>query len=255
MQLVVVGIALGDRVGRGRAERVVVRDVCAGMMSVRSSCETRVEKQRLTGSKTADKGRGVRALEHLGEELRSGVDVGGPAQPASVSGIHVHVHADRGELVEGVGDAGLVGGLGIRALLDVQVRDEVRERVGLDDSDDADVGELLDLRDDLVDVVVVLLLSAVGDAELAVRRLGRAITVREIVHNDLHKLLLAGALLEGGRVREVRAEVGHLRDGVKPGEGRDFGHAGCLCTQRRIRNVGGSSSNLSSVVGADVSLT
>lgn len=215
----------------------------------------RVRKKRLTGSETADELRGVRALEHLREELRSGVDVGGPAEPASVSGIHVHVHADGGELVEGVGDARLVGGLSVRALLDVQVRDEVRERVGLDDSDDADVGELLDLCDDLVNVVVVLLLAAVGDAELAVRRLGSAVTVGQVIDDDLHELLLAGALLEGRRVGEVRAEVGHLRDGVEPGEGRDLGDARGLRCQRRVGDVSRSSSDLSSVVWAQVGLS
>ncbi len=84
-------------------------------------------EEGLTGGETADEGRGARALEHRGEELRSGLDVSGPAEPASMAGIHVLVHADGGELVERVGDARLVRGLGVGALLDVQVRDEVRE--------------------------------------------------------------------------------------------------------------------------------
>ena len=85
-----------------------------------------------------------------------------------MAGVHVHVHTDRRELLEGVGDTGLVRRLSVRALLHVQVGDEVGEGVGLDDGDDAHVRELLDLRNDLVDIVVVLLLTAIGNAELAV---------------------------------------------------------------------------------------
>ena len=97
---------------------------------------------RRTGGETADEGQLAGLGPDLGEELSSGLKVGGPAEPASVSGIHVHVHADRGELVEGVGDAGLVGGLGVRALLDVQVGDQVGQGIGLNNSDDTDIGNL-----------------------------------------------------------------------------------------------------------------
>ena len=55
-----------------------------------------------------------------------------------MAGIHVHEDTDGRELLQGVGDAGLVNGLRVRTLLDVQVRDEVGERVGLDDCNDAD---------------------------------------------------------------------------------------------------------------------
>ena len=255
-QLVVVRVALRDRVRRRRLERVVVRDVwrAHGMsVALRGRAGGGREGAR-TGREAADERGRVRALEHLREELRGGLDVRGPAEPARVAGVHVHVRADRGELLERVRDARLVRRLGVRALRHVQVRDEVRERVGLDDRDGAHVRVLLDLRDDLVDVVEVLRLPAVRDAELAVGRLGGAVAVGEVVHDELDELLVAGAALERARVREVRAEVGHLRDTVEPGERGDVRDALCLCLQSGIGDVLNSGSNLCGVVGAEEDL-
>ena len=167
-----------------------------------------------------------------------------------MASVHIHVYTDGRELLEGVGNAGLVRCLSVRALLHVQVGDEVGEGVGLDDRNDAHIGELLDLRNDLVDIIVVLLLAAIGNAELPVGCLCRTVTVGQIVDDDLDQLLLAAARLEGRGVREVGAEVGNLGDGVEPGECGDIGDAGSLSSQTRVGDVGGGSLNLRSVVGA-----
>ena len=233
VRLVVVRVALRDRVGRGGGERVVVGDV---------------------GREPADELGRVRGLVHLREERGRGLDVRGPAEPAGVAGVHVAVDADGGELLEGVGDARLVGGLGVGALLHVQVRDEVRERVGLDDRDDAHVGVLLDLRDDLVDVVVVLLLAAVGDAELSVGGLRGAVTVGQVVDDDLDELLLAGAVLDRGGICEVGTEVRDLRNLVEPSESWDVRDARGLGSEGGVGDVGSGSLDLSCVVGAQVGL-
>ena len=82
--------------------------------------------------------------------------------------VHVAVDANSRELLQSIVDASKVSGLSVGTLLHVQVGDQVGEGVGLDDCDDAHVGELLDLRNDLVDIVVVLLLAAISNAELAV---------------------------------------------------------------------------------------
>lgn len=143
VDLVVVRVALGAGVGGGSAERIVVGDV---------------------GGEAADERGGAGVLEDGGEHLGGGAQVGGPAEPASMASIEVHVHADGRELLDGVVDAGLckdvnvsfplgkeecdayqVGGLSVGALLDVQVGDEVSQGVGLDDGNDADIGEFCDI--------------------------------------------------------------------------------------------------------------
>ena len=56
-----------------------------------------------------------------------------------MTSIHVHVHANLGELGQGVVGTVEVGRLGVGALLDVQVGNQVGERVGLNHSDDTDL--------------------------------------------------------------------------------------------------------------------
>ena len=48
-----------------------------------------------------------------------------------MAGVDVGAHVGEVEVLDGVLDAGDVGGLGVGALLDVQVGDEVAETVGL----------------------------------------------------------------------------------------------------------------------------
>ena len=84
--LVVVGVALGDRVGRRGDERVVVGDV---------------------GGKTTDSSRRGSVGVEASEELGSGRQVRGPAEPASVTSVEVHEDVGEVELLDGVGDAAI----------------------------------------------------------------------------------------------------------------------------------------------------
>ena len=106
------------------------------------------------------------------------------------------------------------------------------------------------MRDDLVDVVEVFLLAAIGDAKLAVGCLRGAVAVGKIVDDDLDKLLLTATPLEGRSIGEVSTEVGNLRDAVEPGERGDVRNASSLSSQTRVGDVGCSSLNLRSVVWA-----
>jgi hypothetical protein len=74
--------------------------------------------------------------------------VGIPTQPATVAGIDVHHDVGEVQLLESIGDTGLVvaGGIGAGGL--VGVGDEVRERVGLNDESDGGVRVLLEGGDD-----------------------------------------------------------------------------------------------------------
>ena len=72
----------------------------------------------------------------------------------------------------------------------------------------------LDLSNELVNVVLVVGLAVVGNAELSVGGIGGAVTVGQVVDDDLEELLVARALAKGGGVGEVSAEIGDLRDGV-----------------------------------------
>lgn len=107
--LIAVRIAL--RVARARPDGpgIVIRDV------------TR---------QSANGGGGPGVLVDAGVQVRGGLEVGLPAEPAGVA--HVDVHGDVGEVefLQGVGDAFPVGGGGVGAFLDAEVGDEVGEAVG-----------------------------------------------------------------------------------------------------------------------------
>lgn len=102
-----------------------------------------------------------------------------------MTSVKVHGDADFAELLNGVDNALLVGGLSVRAVRIAQVGDQVREGIGLNDGNDADTRVGFDLSDDLVDVVFVVGDTIVGDLEFTVGCLGMAITVGKIVDNDL----------------------------------------------------------------------
>jgi len=117
-----------------------------------------------------------------------------------VAGVDVGAYVGEVEVLDGVLDAGGVGGLGVLALLDVQVGDEVAETVGLcgkllvgtggietfffrltDDERHGDVGVLLEDGGDGVDVGLVLVDAVVGDGVLAVGGQSGTITVGQVV--------------------------------------------------------------------------
>ena len=71
----------------------------------------------LTGSETLDERGSTCVLEDLSEELSSGSQVGGPAEPSGVASIQVHEYTDSRELLECVVD----GRLQMRNILDSDI--------------------------------------------------------------------------------------------------------------------------------------
>lgn len=100
------------------------------------------------GGNTADLLGRSSGLVDAGELLGSGLEVVVPAEPASVSSINVHDDVGEVELLESICNTLAVSGSGILAGLEVNVGDQVGERIGLDDQDDTGVGVLLEDRDD-----------------------------------------------------------------------------------------------------------
>lgn len=142
------------------------------------------------------------------ELLGGGDEVGVPAEPAVVGRVDVVVDVGEGaEGVEGVPDALLVvpvrlhrGALGGRPGGAARVGDQVGQRVGFDEGDDAQarVGGVAEDGGDRVDVVA-LVAAEFGGAELSVGGEGGAVPAGEVVDDDLEEV---GALAHG------RVEVG-----------------------------------------------
>lgn len=108
--LIVVGVALGVVGFGGELPAVVVGDV---------------------GDETANARRLASVLVDLGVELSSRANVGGPAEPATVTGIEVHGDVGEVEFLDSVNGEFLVSTLGLGTLVDVQVGDQVSKRVRL----------------------------------------------------------------------------------------------------------------------------
>jgi len=106
--LVAVGVALS--VGRtcGNAPGVVVGDV---------------------GDETAHCCWRSRRLVELSEQLGGRLDVGGPAEPASVTGIEVHDDVLHVERLDGVFGESLVCGRGVCTFGNVEVGHQVGQRI------------------------------------------------------------------------------------------------------------------------------
>lgn len=156
----------------------------------------------------------------------------------------------------------LVGSLSVCTLGHVQVGDKVSQRVGLNDGHDANVGVLcisryehctkpeirstltLDLSNNLVDVVLVVRLAVVSNAELSVGGVSSAITVWQIVDDNGHNVIGASSC-------EVASEERNLSDLVEPDECGDLNNGCSLRLQSRIRNLREGSGNFRSIDGAD----
>ena len=119
-ELVVVGVTLSNGVGRRGDKSVVVGDVGG--------------KTTDTGSRSA-----TSLLEEAVEEGSSGLQIGGPPEPASVASIDVDVDVGLGKSLPSVDGKSLVSGLGVGAFGDVQVGDQVGQTIRLIDSDDANI--------------------------------------------------------------------------------------------------------------------
>ena len=77
----------------------------------------------------------------------------------------------------------------------------------------------------MVDVVKVVGLSVVGNGEFTVRSGCSAITIGQVVDNNLYEIFLAGRLLESTSVSEVLRQKGNLLHGIEPDESGDVGDA------------------------------
>lgn len=118
------------------------------------------------------------------------------------------------QLRDGVGDALLVGGGGGGTELDGLVGDDIAQRIWLKDNRER---QIRGARNRLCELIhkqrLVLLEPTVGGGELSGRLTGRTVTVRQIVQDKLHHLLLPGtafllACLGDGSVDA--GEAGHV---------------------------------------------
>jgi len=234
VDLVVVGVSLSDGVGGGRRERVVVCNV--------------------GGQATDETGRSS-ALVQRTEELSGGRQVGGPSQPSSVSGVKVGVDvAELVQLLDCVCDAGKIGGLSVGTFCYAQVGDQVGKTVGFDDGNHTNIREFLDLSHKLVNVVEVVSLAVVGNAEFSVGSRSSAISVGQVVDDDLNDHRRPRSFPLSTCVRKVCTQIGDLGNLVEPGEGGDLRNRQGRRLGSCVRNIGSSRSDLSSVERREVNV-
>lgn len=124
-----------------------------------------------------------------------------------MTSIDVHRHIRQIQLLKCILNAFIVRRLRIRTLGHVEVGDHVRQTVGLDNKQGADVAERGELHLDCVDVGLVVGDAVVGNAVLAIGGGGRAITVREIVDNEQTRVGRRRALGVGSA--DITERLGH----------------------------------------------
>ena len=162
--LIVVGVGRRVRRGRGDAPGVVVGNV---------------------GGQATDSSRLAGVLVDAGKQVSGGLDVGGPAEPASVASVEVHGHVRQVQLLERIHGQLLVCRGGAAALLDAHVGHHVGKGVRLNDQEHANVRVLDDHLADTVNVALVVGRAAVCDRPLAVGRSRSTVTVGEVVDDQL----------------------------------------------------------------------
>lgn len=96
------------------------------------------------GSNTTDLGWRTSGLVDLGNTLSSWLDVVVPSEPSSVTGINVHDDVGQVELLEGISNTLFVTLLGVLARLEVNVSDQVRKRIWLNDEGESSVWKSLE---------------------------------------------------------------------------------------------------------------
>ena len=110
----------------------------------------------------------------------------------------------------------------------------------------------LDLSSKLVDIAPVVGITTIGNGELSVGGVGSAVTVGQVVDDNLHEVLLAAGPLEGLSIGEILAKFGSFGNDVEPGEGWDILNLQGLGLDGRVGDECGSSVDLSSVVWREV---
>jgi len=143
----------------------------------------------------------------------------GPSQPATVRGIDVQMHIRELQLRDGICDALLIDWRGIGAERDVRVRHHVAEGIRLEHDRERQVWRLGQLPCVAVhEQRLVLVQPVVGGRELAGRGAGRAVSVGQVVQDELDDLLLASPALLGAGFRDGGRDVGEPGDGGDPNE-------------------------------------
>lgn len=100
------------------------------------------------------------------------------------------------------------------------------------------------MGDDLVNVVFVVGLTVVSNAELSVGGIGSAVTVGQVVDDNGHDLVGASGL----KVVSKRRDLGDL---VEPDKGGDLSNAGSQRLQAGVRDLRKGSRDLRGVDRAD----
>lgn len=132
-----------------------------------------------------------------------------------MASIHIRGHIREIELLQGIRNATTVGLLRLSAPGDVQIGDHVGKRVGLNDHRHADVGVLLDLLPDPVDVADVLFGAAIVEVELSIGGFRSAVTVGQVVDDDCGDVWWILASVVGVLdALEVRADIWDFGDDV-----------------------------------------
>src|SRR5690606_31561483 len=83
------------------------------------------------------------SLVDLGKAFSTGLEVVVPAEPATVTSIDIHDHIGEIELLESIGNTLFIALLGVLAGLQVDVGNQVRERIGFNNKSEGSVGKLL----------------------------------------------------------------------------------------------------------------
>lgn len=165
----------------------------------------------------------VGSLQDLGELIGSEGKVVVPPEPATVGGVNVEVDVVLLELGDGMGDAITVGVNGTGAEGDVEVGDQVSERIGLEDNGELEVlggGDLLGVG--LDELLLVALKAVLAAQELTGGLASGAISIGEVVKDETDDLLLAGRLLDTAGGGDGLVDSGELRETGDPDEGADL---------------------------------
>jgi len=189
----------------------------------------------------------------LGQLLRTGLEVGIPAEPSAVAGIDVLDDVGEVERLESIRNTVTVSRGRVLAGLEVRVGDQVGQGVGLDEEHERRGAVLLEESSNdcrsrsahaafsryfggsikLTVDVLGLVLADLTNLQLTVGGLGGAVTAGKIVDNDTQDLVARN-------ISDSGLELGDVRDGVEPQEGTDISNLLRLGLDARVH--GGESS-------------
>ncbi len=157
------------------------------------------------------------ARQHVGVDLRDLGAVPRPPEPARVGRVQVQPHVRHRQALDREGDRPAVDAVRRRALRDARVRGDVGQRVRFEDDRDSLRGVRPQLgRERFDELGRVPRLSVGGGRELAARRAGGAIPLREVVDHQDRRHRLPSPRLARERVVERMRDAPQRRDRVEP---------------------------------------